>query len=138
MAIEPSDQQLQKHLFRDARTTPIIAMNLLKYRSMAAYPADWKGPRGTGREAYGRYGVVAVQTFTRLGARIVAAGPVEGVFIGEVGDEGWDDFVAVHYPSRRAFEAMVADPVYAESHVHRQAGLEKSVVLFCAAGFVAG
>jgi uncharacterized protein (DUF1330 family) len=125
MAIEPTD-------------TPIIAMNLLKYRAHSDYPADWSGPRGTGREADGRYGIVAVQTFTRLGATIVAAGPVEGAFIGEAADEGWDDFVAIRYPSRRAFEAMVADPVYAASHVHRQAGLEKSVVLFCGAAFVAG
>lgn len=138
MAIEPNDTQIVSQLTGDARTTPIIAMNLLKYRAEAQYPADWTGPRGTGREAYGRYGIVAVQTFTRLGARIVAAGPVEGVFIGEAGDEGWDDFVAVHYPSRRTFEAMVADPIYAASHVHRQAGLEKSVVLFCGAAFVVG
>jgi uncharacterized protein (DUF1330 family) len=138
MAIEPNDEQLHRNLAQDQRDTPIIAMNLLKYRAQSAYPSDWTGPRGTGREAYGRYGIVAVQTFTRLGGSIVAAGPVEGVFIGEAADEGWDDFVAVRYPSRRAFEAMIADPVYAASHVHRQAGLEKSVVLFCGAAFVAG
>jgi uncharacterized protein (DUF1330 family) len=138
MPIEPNSVQLETHLTGDARATPIIAVNLLKYRAEAAYPADWTGPRGTGREAYGRYGAVAFQTFTRLGGRIVAMGPVEGVFVGETGDEGWDDFVAVHYPSRRTFEAMIADPIYAASHVHRHAGLEKSVVLFCGAGFVAG
>lgn len=138
MPIEPSDTQIDQNLTGNSRATPIIAMNLLKYRTQAQYPNDWTGPRGTGREAYGRYGIVAVQTFTRLGAKIVAAGPVEGVFVGDQGDEGWDDFVAVHYPSRRAFEAMIADPTYAASHVHRQAGLEKSVVLFCGAAFVAG
>jgi uncharacterized protein (DUF1330 family) len=138
MAIEPTDEQLHRHLTQDRRDTPIIAMNLLKSRAQSAYPEDWTGPRGPGREAYGRYGVVAFQTFSRLGASIVAAGPVEGMFIGEAGDEGWDDFVAVRYPSRRAFEAMIADPIYAASHVHRQAGLEKSVVLFCGASFVAG
>ncbi len=138
MAIEPTEAQLLANLTGDARTTPIIAMNLLKYWPDAQYPDDWTGPRGTGREAYGRYGIVAMQTFTRLGGRIVAAGPVQGVFVGGQGDEGWDDFVAVHYPSRRVFEAMLADPVYQASHVHRHAGLERSVVLFCGAGFVAG
>lgn len=138
MVIEPTEAQLLDQLTNDRRDTPILAMNLLKYRPQAAYPADWTGPRGTGREAYGRYGIVAFQTFTRLGAAIVAAGPVEGLFIGEAADEGWDDFVTVRYPSRRTFEAMIADPVYAASHVHRQAGLEKSIVLFCTAAFVAG
>jgi uncharacterized protein (DUF1330 family) len=138
MAIEPNETQYAANLTGDRRETPIIAMNLLKYRKEAAYPSDWTGPRGSGRDAYGRYGMVAVATFTRLGATIVAAGPVEGVFIGEAQDEGWDDFVAVRYPSRRAFEAMLADPAYAATHIHRQAGLEKSIVLFCGAAFVAG
>ena len=47
-------------------------MNLLAYRATAASPSGWEDLGGTGRGAYGRYGIVAAQTFAMFGARIVA------------------------------------------------------------------
>lgn len=136
MAIEPDAKQLVANLTGVARNDPFIAMNLLKYRKEALYPEGSGEPSCTGKEAYGRYGAVAVRTFVSLGGRILVSGAVEGLFIGEIEEGDWDDMVAVWYPSRRAFEAMVADPEYNKAHIHRRAGLDRSIVLFCSASIV--
>jgi uncharacterized protein (DUF1330 family) len=41
--------------------------------------------------------------------------------------------LVVRYPSRRHFLAMMADPTYREALRHRYAGLERTVLLQCAA-----
>ena len=45
----------------------------------------------------------------------------------------WDEVLVVRYPSRRHFLAMMADATYREALRHRYAGLERTVLLQCAA-----
>ena len=71
---------------------PIVMVNLLKYRSKAAYEPDRPEAKEnlTGREAYQRYGAVAVQVLAEIGAGILWMGPQKLVFIGGA-DQDWDD-----------------------------------------------
>jgi uncharacterized protein (DUF1330 family) len=48
-----------------------------------------------------------------------------------VGDEDRDMVVLVEYPSRKAFIEMVTSPAYADAHEHREAGLERTVLIAC-------
>ena len=125
----PTDQQLMRFA-RDERTTPIVMLNLLRYRERAAYPAGVPDTDVSGREAYYRYGMIAQAAIAAVGGRILWGAPCEQTVIGESAEE-WDDVVAVWYPSRAAFLKMIDEPEYQKGHVHRDAGLERTVVIAC-------
>ncbi|HEY4114360.1 MAG TPA: DUF1330 domain-containing protein [Rhizomicrobium sp.] len=118
---------------------PIVMVNLLKYRAHAAYPTDRAEAKEnlSGRAAYQRYGMVALQHVTGLGGRIVWGGPQKLVFIGDGEANDWDDIVCVYYPSRQAFLGMTQNPDYLAAHYHREAGLERTVLICCGAGMAA-
>ncbi|HWA04653.1 MAG TPA: DUF1330 domain-containing protein [Rhizomicrobium sp.] len=117
---------------------PIVMVNLLKYRDRAAYGPERAEAKEnlTGREAYQRYGATAVRHVAQRGGGIVWMGPQALVFIGGPEQE-WDDIVCVKYPSRQKFLEMVSDPDYLAATYHRDAGLERTALLCCAAGSAA-
>lgn len=133
-SIDPTADQVRA--LRDVPDDrPVTMVNLLKFRAQARYEDGDEAPC-TGREAYARYKHAFTQTVGDVSqARVVFAGPVQQVFIGEAGrtDTDWDEVLVVRYPSRRHFLAMMADPVYREALRHRYAGLERTVLLQCAA-----
>ena len=45
----------------------------------------------------------------------------------------WDLVLAVRYPSRAAFLAMIADPEYLAIHEHRASGVVDSRLIACSA-----
>ncbi|MEZ5143693.1 MAG: DUF1330 domain-containing protein [Acidimicrobiales bacterium] len=113
-------------------TGSIQMVNLLKYRERAAYPADYAGdpsPDCSGAEAYQRYGAVAYAHVTARGGRFVLYSDVDGVVLGDMGHDEWDQVAIVEYPSVDAFLDMGQDPDYLAATVHRTAGLERSVIL---------
>ena len=65
------------------------------------------------------------------GGRVVWMGRAEQVLIGDVGADDWDAVALVSYPSRQAFIEMVSTPEYQEAHIHRERGLERTVVIAC-------
>ena len=136
--IVPTTQQIQTML-ENGPEGPMVMVNLLKYRETAAYPPTLPEAKEnlTGRAAYQRYGMVALQHVTKRGGSIVWGGPQKFVMIGE--DEGniWDEVVCVRYPSREAFLDMTQDDDYLAAHYHREAGLEATVLLCCGAGMAA-
>ena len=86
--------------------------------------------------AYARYKHAFVETVGSVSqARVLFAGPVGQVFIGQPGqpETDWDEVLVVRYPSRGHFLAMMADPTYRQALRHRYAGLERTVLLQCAA-----
>ena len=100
-------------------------VNLLKFKQRA------EGEEGSGAEAYGRYGDAVVKQVEARGGRVVWMGRVENVLIGDTENDAWDTVVLVAYPSRQAFIDMVSAPEYQEAHTHREAGLERTVLLGC-------
>jgi len=124
-SIEPSPEKLQSFLESGSDGASIVMINLLRYREQANYPEGFAGEPCSGREAYGRYGEVAIKTIAAVGGRMVWMGSVQATVIGPAGEE-WDDAVLVEYPSRKAFLGMVSQPDYLAAAPHRTAALQDS------------
>jgi uncharacterized protein (DUF1330 family) len=104
---------------------PVVMLNLLKFKQQASDGS------GSGAEAYGRYGEAAIKFVERTGGKLLWQGRAEQLLVGEPDEQDWDVVALVQYPSRKAFLDMVANPDYMKSHGHREAGLEKTVLLAC-------
>ena len=100
---------------------PIVMVNLLKFRERAQYP-DGRDATLTGREAYARYAQGVARLLPKYGARLVFAGDVTALAIGQVA-ELWDEVALAEYPDRAALVAMSTSPEWREIGVHRAAGL---------------
>ena len=116
-----------KTLARDTSSTKIAMLNLLKFRDKAVYK-DGRADDISGPEAYQRYSNAMTKIVEREGGRILFAGRIAGVVIGEI--EGvWDVAAIMEYPSRAAFQRIVTLPEVQEISVHREAGLEGQLLI---------
>lgn len=127
-SVEPSPERMQAFVGSADDETPIVMVNLLRYRDEADYAgaagtgAGFDASPCTGREAYARYGAVAVECVAEAGGRVQWAGRVAAGVIAPEGEE-WDDVVLVRYPSRAAFLRMLASERYRAVAPHRTAAL---------------
>ena len=114
-------------LAHDASSTPIAMLNLLKFRKKALYK-DGRPDDISGLEAYQRYATAMTKIVEREGGRILFAGRVAGLVIGQVG-ELWDLVGIMEYPSRAAFQRIATLPEVQALAVHREAGLEGQLLI---------
>lgn len=133
----PSPEQLLA-LAENKHDGAIVMVNLLTYREKAAYEEDRTEAKEnlSGRAAYQRYGATALRCVLEAGGSIAWGGQQLMVAVGDKNDE-WDEVVCVRYPSRAAFLAMIERPDYRAALYHRDAGLERTALLCCAAGTAA-
>ena len=125
-AVYPTADGIQA-LARDTSSAKIAMLNLLKFRDKAVYK-DGRSDDVSGREAYQWYASAMTKIVEREGGRILFAGRIEGVVIGEI--EGvWDVAAIMEYPSRAAFQRIVTLPEVQEISVHREAGLEGQLLI---------
>ena len=124
-SVEPSHAQLQALVAKSADETPIVMINLLRYRDRAVYPPDVHAEPCSGREAYQRYGLGVTPLLAEAGGTVLWFGSVKQTVIGPE-TENWDDAILVRYPSRKAFLGMVTSNAYLEIGVHRAAALADS------------
>jgi uncharacterized protein (DUF1330 family) len=103
---------------------PVVMLNLLKFKPIA------EGEEGSGAEAYARYGSAVVKLIEDRGGKVLWSGRPEAVLIGGENDE-WDAVAIVEYPSARTLFDMAASVEYQEIHKHREAGLERTVLIAC-------
>jgi len=120
MAVEPDAAQLEEitALAGSPEDGPLVMLNLNRYRD---------------REAYGRYGEVAMRVLEKVGGRILWYAPAEAVVVGEASD-AYDEVLAVWYPSAAAFVALATDPETLAARDHRLEGLERATLIRCEAG----
>jgi uncharacterized protein (DUF1330 family) len=135
MSVIPSADQIEK-MISGGPKGPMVMVNLLKYRDKAAYESDRAEAKLnlSGRDAYQRYGMVALQHVMKRGGKIVWGGQQNFVMIGALEGNDWDEVVCVQYPSGDAFMDMTQDAEYLAAHYHREAGLERTGLLCCGAG----
>ena len=126
---EPNDAQRKIFETLD-QTKPIAMVNLLKFRDKAKYEDGRDAGDLTGAAAYGLYGQVAMAKIAEVGGRMFWAAPSAQTFIGTSDDE-WDIVAIVRYPNRAAFLRMIAMEDYVAASVHREAGLERTVLISC-------
>jgi uncharacterized protein (DUF1330 family) len=117
-AITPNPEQF-KQLAADAATDtgPVVMLNLLKFKA------------GDGAREYDQYGATARGMVERTGGRLIYVGRCDHVMIGDNDANEWDAIAVVEYPSRKAFLEMVSRPDYLKAHEHREAGLERTVLI---------
>jgi uncharacterized protein (DUF1330 family) len=128
--IEPSDAQ-RAAIAAHRPDAPIVALNLNRYRDRAAYPPGTADANVSGRAAYLRYGMVALQAIHSVGGRILWAAEARNVAIGCEHD-AYDEVVAVWYPSRKAFLGLESFPGYREAfEIHRRAAIEQAALILC-------
>lgn len=121
--IRPNPEQFQQ-LAQSPEKGIVVMLNLLKFKRSA------EGEPGSGQEAYQRYGEAAVAMIEARGGRVIWQGRGDQVLIGDPAED-WDTVVLVEYPSRRSFLEMVSNPDYMKAHEHREAGLERTIVIAC-------
>ncbi len=115
---------------------PLVMLNLNRYRERAAYEAEPPGggsPDVTGREAYERYGVTALEVLTRSGGEILWHTQATMTVIGDESDR-YDEVIAVRYPSAQAFLGLAMDSEIGTALAHRDAGLERAALILCEDG----
>jgi uncharacterized protein (DUF1330 family) len=125
-AVYPTADGIQA-LARDTSSAKIAMLNLLKFREKAVYK-DGRADDISGREAYQRYSNAMTKIVEREGGRILFAGRIAGVVIGEI-EGAWDVAAIMEYPSRAAFQRIVTLPEVNEISVHREAGLEGQLLI---------
>ncbi len=106
-------------LFGDNPSGPVVMVSLLKFK-----------PDGEGE--YRRYADPMRVIVEREGGRVIFAGDVIDLLIGEV-SELWDMIAIIEYPSIRAFMEIVAMPEVAAISVHRTRGVAGQLLLRVAA-----
>ena len=122
-SIRPNSEQFRQ-LGQSPEKGPVVMVNLLKFKRTA------EGEAGSGEDAYQRYGNTAVAMIEERGGRILWQGRSNQVLIGDPAED-WDTVVLVEYPSRQSFTEMVSNPDYMKAHEHREAGLERTIVIAC-------
>jgi uncharacterized protein (DUF1330 family) len=82
------------------------------------------------KEAYLRYGVVALRVLERVGGRILWHADAKAVVVG--GDEdAYDEVIAVWYPSAAAFLELATDHETLAARADRIEGLERAALIRC-------
>lgn len=121
----PNFEMLGRWMHLDPKDDgPFWALNLMKYREVAQYEDGTPGISGReADDAYAPLGPLAA----------VGATPV---FLGDVvrqpmGDPTWDRVGIVRYPSRAAFFAMQQRDDFKAQHVHKEAGMDVTIVMSC-------
>ncbi len=120
-----TDRLIQMSATTPAEDGPVWMVNLMKFRDVADYPDD---PASTisGRDADKLY--APLEILGEVGAKIMFVANVEQQ-VG--GAPTWDQVVVVRYPTRRSFTEMLQRPDYQERHVHKEAGMETTIIVAC-------
>ncbi|MEM7434176.1 MAG: hypothetical protein AAF436_03420 [Myxococcota bacterium] len=101
---------------------PTLITHLLRYHDVAQYPPGSDEPERSGREAMALYESAATGVALEQGGAPLARFAIEGVYVGD--GRVWDEFRINLFPSRTAFDVVVADPTRQEGQFHRMAALE--------------
>lgn len=103
---------------------PFYMVNLIRFRDEAQYP-DGRETDLTGREANDLY--APTEFIEAIGARPVFVGEVDRTTLG--GEGVWDQVAIVEYPCPLALFAMSAHPEFQARSIHKEAGVEASIVM---------
>lgn len=110
-----------------AEDGPIYMVNLMKYHTVAQYTDDAGVDKPiSGREADDRYNPSSI--LAKIGATIVFVGDVT---MNRAGDEDWDRIAIVRYATRKSFIDMQTRQDFADKHVHKAAGMQRTIIVCC-------
>ena len=113
MPVDPTGADLKRFL-EEAPDQPVVMLNLLRFKP-------------EGRPSYERYAQEIRPFLEKVGARVVYFGDTSTTLVAPE-SHAWDAVLLVHYPTRRAFSAMVADPDYQRITSLRTEALSEAVL----------
>lgn len=120
-------------LLAQPRTYRPAMVNFLKYFEEARYAEPRPdAPRVSGAVAYRRYGVVAMRTVYQTGGYLAFFGQVVEVLRAASGGPSagdWDEVAVMQYDRPEAILTMEHVPAYLAALSHRDAGLDRSLVI---------
>lgn len=119
--VMPTSAERLNEMLEPGPDGPIFMVNLLKFKERAAYE-DGRETDLTGRQAYEIYGRGVSQLLPTYGGKVVFAGDVTFLMLGQV-EELWDEIAIAQYPNRGALVAMSSSEEWQALAVHRTAGL---------------
>jgi hypothetical protein len=105
---------------------PVWMVNLMKYRDVAEY-ADGRESTISGQEADDLYAPMG--PLAAVGAQIVFLATVDTQLLGD--EPQWDRVAIVMYPTGRSFVEMQEREDFRALHVHKEAGMEQTIVMGC-------
>jgi uncharacterized protein (DUF1330 family) len=105
---------------------PVWMVNLMKYREVAVY-TDGRESTVSGQEADDLYS--PIKSLAAVGAEVMFFGDVDQQLAGD--GTVWDRIGVVKYPTRQSFIAMQSRPEFKQSHQHKDAGMERTIVIGC-------
>jgi len=122
----PNWEMLQRWFALSAEDDgPFWALNLMRYRAVAAY-ADGNESGVSGKDADDAYAPLG--PLAAVGALVAFHGDVVEQ---RLGDPRWDRIGIVRYPTRSAFFEMQRRDDFKDQHVHKEAGMEFTIVMSC-------
>jgi uncharacterized protein (DUF1330 family) len=122
MTVSPTRESIARLRDTFPKDTPVVMVNLLRFRDMASYPKGSSFGECSGRHAYKRYMETAMEKLSEVGARPIWMSKAFTCVIAPQ-DEQWDQIFLVKYPSVDAFMSMLKMPEYLAATVHREAAL---------------
>ncbi len=120
---ELNPEQVERMVAEPTRG-PFYMLNLIRFREFAEY-RDGRETNLTGREANAIYS--PSDFLSAIGAGIVFYAPVDNQIDGD--DYLWEEIALVEYPCPTAFFAMTSDPEFQARAIHKDAGVEKTIVM---------
>lgn len=124
-SINPTREGLARFREELPKNTPVVMLNLLKFREKALYPSGAGFQDCSGRQAYRRYADIALEQLSAIGGKAIWMSKAVSSLIAPEG-ETWDEVLLVRYPSSEAFLKMLQVPEYLVATIHREAALEDS------------
>ena len=121
------DQVRQMLEVPEAEDGPFYLVNLIQHRERAVYP-DGRETNLSGAEADALYGTQVLPILLDIGARPVFVADVGLNLINPDGTP-WTQVGVVLYPSRAKLFEMIEREDFQEIAIHKQAGVEKTIVL---------
>jgi uncharacterized protein (DUF1330 family) len=133
MATDSTKEQIDA-LMKGPAEGSIRMLNMLKFKQKAEYADGSDGGCDNGMQAYIRYSVALHQEgiLAAAGAELVFSEAVAQGVIGDSASTDFDIVAIMQYPNRQAFLDMTSSPEYQAAHVHREAGLERQLLICCA------
>jgi len=121
--IDPTPGKIKELMQTANDNSPIVMVNLLKFRDQAEYPEGSGHSPCSGEQAYQCYSEVAFEKIKQAGGNVSFLAASIGTLIGPE-DENWDKVILVKYPSFKAFVAMIMANEYQAASVHRTASID--------------
>lgn len=102
--------------------SPLLMLNLLRFRERADYAGHPEEPPRSGVEAYRHYIGLAMPIVENANGRIVMMGTHLATLISP-GQERWNDVLLLEYPTRKPFIEAIRCEAYRKVSYHRTAAL---------------